>query len=149
MKTSRPSARPIKTSSRPTPPPVAAAKPNAGLIAILPAARRSGLFGWQPAVAVRGQTGVWISRVRAFHEAGFTITLLRFDQRLLTLALHAGGAQPGGTGWRYGDAIGKAERRIVVAGFNSGFQESYGAGGFEQAGRLGWPLRRGDASVVI
>jgi hypothetical protein len=92
---------------------------------------------------------VWISRVRAYHEAGFTITLLRFDQRFATLALHAGGSQPGGTGWRFGDAIGTADRRMVVAAFNSAFQESYGAGGFEQGGRVGWPLRRGAASVVI
>ncbi len=96
-----------------------------------------------------GQTAVWISRVRAFHEAGFTITLLRFDQGLVRLVLHAGGSQPGGTGWRYGDAIRMAESRIAVAAFNSAFQESYGAGGFEQDGRVGWPLRRGTASVVM
>ncbi len=118
-------------------------------IAVLAAARRQGLFGWTPAVAVGGRTAVWIARVRAFHESGFTITLLRFDQRLVTLALHAGGSQPGGQGWRYGDAIGRREGRIVVAAFNSAFQESYGAGGFEEGGRVGWPLRRGAASVVI
>jgi hypothetical protein len=120
-----------------------------GPIAILPAARRQGLFGWTPAVAVGGQTAVWISRVRAFHEAGFTITLLRFDQRLVRLALHAGGSQPGGAGWRYGDSITGRERRTVVAAFNSAFQEGYGAGGFEEGGRVGWRLRRGVASVVI
>ena len=119
------------------------------LIAVLPAARRTGLFGWMPAVAVRGQTAVWISRVKAYHEHGFTITLLRLEQRLVALALHAGGSQPGGEGWRYGDAIRAGERRIVVAAFNSGFQESYGAGGFVEGGRVGWPLRRGAASVVI
>jgi hypothetical protein len=119
------------------------------LVAILPAARRSGLFGWVPAVAVRGEIAVWISRVKAYHEAGFTITLLRFDQRLVTLALHAGGSQPGGTGWRYGDAIGSGESRVVVAAFNGGFQQGYGAGGFEEEGRVGWPLRRERASVVI
>jgi hypothetical protein len=119
------------------------------LIAVLPGARRKGLFGWTPAVAVRGQTAVWISRVKAYHEAGFTITLLRFDQGLVTFALHAGGSQPGGSGWRFGDAIGSAERRIVVAAFNSAFEESYGAGGFEEGGRVGWPLRRGAASAVI
>jgi hypothetical protein len=126
------------------------AKPRrTGLIAILPAARRQGLFGWTPAVAVRGQTAVWISRVKAYHEAEFTITLLRFDQGLVTLALHAGGSQPGGTGWRYGDMIGAAESRIVVAAFNSAFQENYGAGGFEEGGRVSWPLRSGAASVVM
>ncbi len=133
------------TSARPaTKPP-----PPARLIAILPAARRPGLFDWTPAAAVGGQTAVWISRVMAFHEAGFTITLLRFDQRLVSLVLHAGGSQPGGTGWRYGDAIRAGESRIVVAAFNSAFQESYGAGGFEQDGRVGWPLRHGGASVVV
>jgi hypothetical protein len=116
---------------------------------VLPAARRQGLFGWTPAVNVGGRTAVRISRVKAFHESGFTITMLRFDQGLVTLALHAGGSQPGGRGWRYGDSIGRRESRIVVAGFNSAFQESYGAGGFEAGGRVGWPLRRGAASVVI
>lgn len=119
------------------------------LIAVLPGVRRQGLFGWIPGVAVHGQTAVWISRVKAYHDAGFTVTLLRFDQRLVTLALHAGGSQPGGAGWRYGDTIARAERWIAVAAFNGAFQESYGAGGFEQAGRVGWPLRRGAASVVI
>lgn len=100
-------------------------------------------------MAVRGSTAVWISRVKAYHEPGFTITLLRFDQRLVTLALHAGGSQPGATGWRYGDKIGTPESRSVVAAFNSAFQASYGAGGFEEGGRVGWRLRRGVASVVI
>lgn len=118
-------------------------------ITVLAAARRQGLFGWTPAVAVGGQTVVWISRVPAFHESGFTITLLRFDQGLVTLALHAGGSQPGGRGWAYGDAIGRREGRIVVAAFNSAFQKGYGAGGFEEGGRVGWPLLRGRASVVI
>jgi hypothetical protein len=116
---------------------------------ILPGTRRPGLFGWTPAVAVRGQTAVWIARVGAYHEDGFTVTLLRLSQRLVTLALHAGGSQPGGAGWRHGDSIAAAERHIVVGAFNSGFEESYGAGGFEANGRVGWPLRRGLASVVI
>lgn len=119
------------------------------LIAISSAVRRHGLFGWTPAVAVRGQTAVSIARGRAHGEAGFTITLLRVDQRLLTLALHAGSSEPGGWGWRYGSAIGHPERRLLVAAFNSGFRESYGAGGFVQGGRVGWRLHRGAASVVI
>lgn len=108
-------------------------------IALLAAARRQGLSGWAPAVAVGGRTAVWISRVRAFHESGFTITLLRFNQGLVTLALHAGGSQPGGQGWAYGDAIGRREGRIAVAAFNSGFQESYGApaGSRKAAGSAG------------
>ncbi len=147
-------AKAVGASSRATAvtassPRAVAKPPRPRPIEILPAARRQGLFGWTPAVAVRAQTAVWVSRVKAYHEAGFTITLLRFDQGLVTLALHAGGSQPGGSGWRFGDAIGTAERGIVVGAFNSAFQESYGAGGFEEGGRVGWPLRRGAASVVI
>jgi hypothetical protein len=39
--------------------------------------------------------------------------------------------------------------RPLVAAFNGAFRESYGAGGFVADGRVGWPLRRGAASVVI
>ena len=119
------------------------------LIAVRAAAHHPGVFGWRPAVAVRGQTAVWISRVNARHEPGYTVTLLRLNQRLVTLALHAGGAEPGGRGWRYGDAIQGAERRILVAAFNSAFREGYGAGGFAAYGRVGWRLRRAAASLVI
>jgi hypothetical protein len=107
------------------------------------------LFAWAPAAAVRGQAAVWISRVKAHGEAGFTITVLRFDQQLVTVALHAGGGEPGGSGWRYGAQIAGGERRVVLAAFNGGFRESYGAGGFQQGARVGWPLHRGLASVVI
>jgi hypothetical protein len=144
------STRSITTSARTVAPPLAMVRHvGSWPIVVLPAVRRQGLFGWTPVVAVAGRTAVWVSRVKAFHEFGFTITLLRFDQGLVTLALHAGGSQPGGLGWRYGDAIGRGEGQIVVAAFNSAFQENDGAGGFEEGGRVGWPLRRGAASVVI
>src|SRR6202035_2369275 len=125
----------------PTPPP--------RLITILPGARRRGLFDWVPAALVRGQPAVWLSRVSAYQDAPYTVTLMRFDQRLVSLRLHAGGSEPGGSGWRYGSAIGAREEPSVVAAFNSAFQESYGAGGFAAYGRVGWPLRRGKASVVM
>ncbi len=137
------------TASTPTRVPALTKPRTSPSIMVLPAAGRQGLFGWTPAVATDGQIAVWISRVAADQEPGFTVTLLRFDQAPVTLALHAGSSQPGGIGWRHGDEIGRAERRIVVGGFNSAFQESYGAGGFEEGGRIGWPLRRGAASVVV
>ncbi len=150
MTSARVLAATSRTATRRTPAPRSVDRSTRlDLIALLPGARRQGLFGWTPAVAVRGQTAVWTARVRAYHEDGFTVTLLRFNQGLVTLALHAGGSQPGGVRWRYGDSIAAAERRVVVAAFNSGFEESYGAGGFEENGRIGWPLRRGLASVVI
>jgi hypothetical protein len=107
------------------------------------------LFDWVPAVLVRGQPAIWISRVPAVGDAPYTVTLMRLDQQLVTLHLHAGATEPGGSGWRYGAAIGTGEQRSIVAAFNSAFRESYGAGGFEAYGRVGWALRRGKASVVI
>jgi len=60
------------------PPPVvrhAGARP----IAVLPAAMRQGLFAWTPAVAVGGQTAVWISRVTAWMAAVADATNLPVD----------------------------------------------------------------------
>jgi hypothetical protein len=124
-------------------------KPPPKLIAIRPGAHRQGLFGWIPAAAVRGVPAVSISRVAAFGVPGQSVTLVRFDQHLVTLTLHAGGSQPGGSGWRPGDSIHARERHYLLAAFNSAFQESYGGGGFVQNGRVGWPLKRGYASVVM
>ncbi|MGI8903246.1 MAG: hypothetical protein ACR2IP_06240 [Solirubrobacteraceae bacterium] len=115
----------------------------------LPAAKRQGLLPWTPLIAVRGRVGAWISRVPADAEPGLTVTLIRFDQHVVHLALHAGSEDPGGTGWRYGDVIGPQESRIAIAAFNSAFRPSYGAGGFMQDGRVGWRLRHGAAAVVI
>ncbi|MDQ6729979.1 MAG: hypothetical protein M3022_06725, partial [Actinomycetota bacterium] len=111
--------------------------------------QRTGTFGWRPAVSIRHETAIWISRVPAQHLPGDTVTLLRLDPRLVTLWLHAGGSEPGGRGWRYGDAIRGAERDRVLAAFNSAFREGYGAGGFAAGGRIGWRLRHGVASVVV
>jgi hypothetical protein len=143
-----PAVRPPATTTIASTP--AAVPPRAPpLISILPAAKRPGLFDWLPAAHVRGQTAVWISRTSAYGDPPYTVTLMRFDQRLVTLHLHAGSSEPGGSGWRYGSVISSREEPSVVAAFNSAFRESYGAGGFEAYGRVGWPLKRGKASVVI
>lgn len=148
------SARPGPGRSNPASAPTATsalrAAPRGPLeIVVHPGARRTGTFGWRPAVSIRRETAIWISRVPAEHLPGDTVTLLRLDSRLVTLALHAGGSEPGGRGWRYGDAIRGAERGRVLAAFNSAFREGYGAGGFAAGGRIGWRLRRGVASVVV
>jgi hypothetical protein len=118
-------------------------------LVILPSARRQGLLPWTPLAVVRGEVGAWISRVPARAEPSLTVTLVRFDQQLVHLALHAGNEDPGGSGWRYGDAIGQQEARTAIVAFNSAFRPSYGAGGFMADDRIGWPLRRGAAAVVI
>jgi hypothetical protein len=138
-----------RTHRHPAPTSTVAQQPASRLITILPAARLRGLFDWVPAALVRGQPAIWISRVPAYHDGPYTVTLLRLDQLLVTLRLHAGASEPGGSGWRYGPVIGAGEKPSLVAAFNSAFRESYGAGGFEAYGRVGWALRRGKASVVI
>jgi hypothetical protein len=97
--------------------------------------------GWAPVAMIAGRAGAWIAQ-----RAG--VTLLRFDQSLVHLALHAGSGEPGGGGWSYGDQIGPREVHRVVAGFNGGFKLSYGSVGFMSGGRIGAPLKAGLASIV-
>jgi hypothetical protein len=90
---------------------------------------------------VDGQPAMWIA-VRA------GVTLVRIDQRLAHLALHAGAADPGGSGWRYGAAVGGNEVHHLIMGFNGGFKFSTGSGGFESFGHIAVPLQRGVGSIV-
>ena len=70
----------------------------------------------------------------------------RSTSGLLELRLHAGTADPGGTGWRFGPAVSGAERARLAAAFNSGFRLSTGTGGYESYGRVAAPLQAGLAS---
>jgi len=96
---------------------------------------------WQPYVTVGGRPAVWIAR-----RSG--VTMLRFDQHLTELHLHAGSVYPGGRGWLYGDKIAPAEARHLVAAFNGGFKFNVPGNGFVENGRTGLPLKRGLGSVV-
>jgi len=96
---------------------------------------------WTPVATVRGQTAAWIAQ-----RGG--VTLLRFEPELARLALHAGSAEPGGSGWRYADQIGPSEIHRVIAGFNGGFKLSYGSVGFFASGRTAVALHSGLASIV-
>ncbi len=123
-------------------------RPPPRLISILPAAHRRGLFDWTPAVAVRGRTAVWISRVRRYGEAGFTITLLRFDRQLVTLALHAAGrARRVGLALRGRDRAAGAARR--GRGIQRWVPRVVRCGWVPAYGRIGWPCAAAMASVVI
>ncbi len=108
-------------------------------------ARTTGTLGFTPVVSVRGRSAAWLSRVPGDGEP---ITLLRFDQSALKLALHAGSVDPGGSGWQYGSSIGPTELHAVVAGFEGGFKFTDGVGGFLSQGRLEKALAPGFASVV-
>ncbi len=96
---------------------------------------------WQPVVAVAGRSTVWIAR-----RGG--VTLLRIDQRLATLHLHAGSIYPGGTGWPYGDRIAPNEIHHLIAGFNGGFKFNVPGNGFLEGSRVAVPLQFGLGSIV-
>jgi len=124
------------TAAAPAPKPAAPPYPVA-----LRGARDEGTIGWTPAISVAGHVAAWVKRTGQ-------ITLARFDQSYLTLALHAGAVEPGGSGWRYGAAVGARERGSLVAAFNGGFRLNTDTGGFVEDHRVGKPLLFGDASAV-
>jgi hypothetical protein len=96
---------------------------------------------WTPVASIGAQPAAWIAL-----RSG--VTLLRFDQRLVHLALHAGSGEPGGQGWTYGDHVGASEIHRVLAAFNGGFKLSYGSVGFMADGRVAVTLTAGLGSIV-
>jgi len=90
---------------------------------------------------MRGRPAAWLAQ-----RSG--VTLMRIDQHLLHLTLHAGSSDGGVSGWRYGDRITQREIHLLVAGFNGGFRLSYRDVGFMSAGHVAVPLKRGLASIV-
>ncbi len=96
---------------------------------------------WKPVATITGRAAAWITR-----RSG--VTLLRFDQRLVHLTLHAGLHEPGGQGWTYGDHIVASEIHHVLAAFNGGFKLSNGSVGFLADGRAAVPLAVGLGSIV-
>ena len=95
------------------------------------------------------QPWVRISRVRTADGALVTVAVFLGPVRYV---LHDGSQDPGS---RYaalvraGPAIGRAERRHLLAAFNGGFLMRSRAGGYEQEGYVFRALRHGLASLVI
>lgn len=79
------------------------------------------------------------------------ITVLRVNQQLLHLHLHAGTVEPPSKfgNWQYGPSVTGAERAHLVAAFNGGFKMADSHGGWMSEGRVVVPLRPGAPSVVI
>jgi hypothetical protein len=109
---------------------------------VLPAARGSAPTAFVPAVLWRGQTAAWIARSRS------GVALISFDQRVVTLALHSGTIDAGGSGWRWGPSAAGPERVRLIAAFNGGFKLDTGDGGFMSGGRTAVSLRSGLGSIV-
>jgi hypothetical protein len=109
----------------------------------LPVERYPGALSarWQPITTVGGRAAVWIAMRQG-------VTLVRMNQSLVHLALHAGTTDPGGAGWRYGSAVAGREIHHLILGFNGGFKFSTKSGGFVSFGRVGLPLSAGLGSIV-
>jgi hypothetical protein len=123
----------------PAPPPKPVYPPYPQLLA---GALATGPTSFTPAVSWQGQTAAWLAR----SPAG--VSLLSFNQRLVTLTLHSGSVDAGTLGWRYGPQISGPDLGHLVAAFNGAFRLSTGAGGFESYGRVAAPLRDGLGSIV-
>ncbi len=96
---------------------------------------------WTTVAQVRGQPAVWLAQ-----RSG--VTLMRFDQSLLHLTLHAGSSDGGTSGWTYGDRITPREIHRLIAAFNGGFKLTYSNVGFMSAGHTAVALKPGLASIV-
>lgn len=95
------------------------------------------------------QASVRISRVRAADGALVTIATFLGPAAYV---LHNGSADPGPAASRLvraGPAVGRSERRRLLAAFNGGFEMSAAVGGYLQEGHVISPLRPGFASLVI
>lgn len=97
--------------------------------------------GWSPVAWVRGAPAAWLAQ-----RSG--VTLMRFDQGLVHLTLHAGSSDGGTAGWTYGDRIAPREIHLLVAAFNGGFKLTYPDVGFVSGGQVAVALKRGLASIV-
>jgi hypothetical protein len=71
------------------------------------------------------------------------------DTHLLRAQLYSGSLSPGGGPWRLTAPISAAAAKTLVAVFNGGFKFPAANGGYYAEGKLAFPLRVGDASLVI
>ena len=139
----RTTRRPAARSAAPAPSASSAAQPAA-----TPSAAPQLVVGpvreastWTVAARVEGQPAAWV----AYHSG---VALMRFEQGLTRLDLHAGSGDGGVGGWTYGDRIDSSEVHRLVAGFNGGFKLTYKDVGFVANGHVAVPLHYGLASIV-
>lgn len=96
---------------------------------------------WTVVAQVHGQPAAWLAQ-----RSG--VTLLRVDQQLVHLTLHAGSSDGGVTGWTYGDRITPREIHLLLAAVNGGFRLTYRDVGFMSRGHVAVALKAGLASIV-
>ena len=122
-------ARPAPARRAPSPPPLVVNAP------------RHPTGAWTAVAQVRGQPAAWLAQ-----RSG--VTLMRFDQGLMHLTLHAGSSDGGVSGWRYGDHITPREIHLLIAAVNGGFKLTYHDVGFSSGGHVAVRLKAGLASIV-
>ncbi len=125
----------------PTPGPVSTPHPRHAAPALQVSAPTHTTASWTTVAEVHGQPAAWLAQRSV-------VTLMRFDQTLLHLDLHAGSLDGGAAGWTYGDRITPREIHLVVAAFNGGFKLTYPNVGFMSGGHVAVPLKPGLASIV-
>lgn len=96
---------------------------------------------WSVVATVREMPAAWLER-----RAG--VTLMRFDQGLVRLVLHAGSLDGGTGAWSQGNHITARERPALIAAVNGGFKLTYREVGFMLRGHTAVPLSNGLASIV-
>jgi hypothetical protein len=96
---------------------------------------------WTVVAQVRGQPAAWLAE-----RSG--VTLMRIDQSLVHLTLHAGSSDGGVSGWTYGDQITPREIHLLIAAVNGGFKLTSGNVGFKSSGHVAVALETGLASIV-
>jgi hypothetical protein len=126
------------TAVKASPPFAAAARPVPPLVVTSP---RRPTSRWTVVAQVHGQPAAWLAQ-----RSG--VTLMRFDQGLVHLTLHAGSIDGGVTGWIYGDRITPREIHLVITAVNGGFKLTYHDVGFMSAGHVAVALKSGLASIV-
>jgi hypothetical protein len=119
-------------------PPVPVARPAPSLAVEAPSALGG---AWRTVARVGGRPAAW-----AAERGG--VTLIRLDQELVHLDLHAGYSDGGAGGWTYGAEVTPREIHRLVAAFNGGFRLTYADVGFVSGGHVAAPLKDGLASIV-
>ena len=92
---------------------------------------------------------VTLTRMRTADGSAVTVAVFTGPVRYV---LHNGSQDPGALAARVvraGPAVGRTERKQLLAAFNGGFKMNASAGGYEQEGHVISPLHSGFASLVI
>ncbi len=105
---------------------------------------------WKTLVLLHGQPAIRVAYLRPdAQHTSYLVAVAWMDQNLVSMVLHPGYLQPGGTGWSQPDEVPVSQRDALLATFNSGFRLADSNGGYWQDGKTAAPLRDGAASMVF